>query len=347
MENIKKREYGTGSIVKLSGKRAKPYIAYLPNHIGNRVSLGTFTTKEEAKQALDFYLLPIEKKGDIYKKKITFQELAEDGLKRQEKYNLNSSQVQAHINSYKKLKPLYSKLYADITLDDVLPILEPYSASIKKHIRAFLKSLHTFASSNYFMIDLYDFTQDIHIQEPKNAKQVYLLDNKEVQYLWDICSEGDLKDNEYIYGLLIILYSGLKPSELLDIKVSDVSIQDLSIKIKGRTGERIIPIHNKIVPIIKKLMENKIDEQSLFLDGRIKISGQQMMCKKIANLQLVEHSISDLRETFIYSCAKCGVNEVCLNIMLGKKIKNTKTRSYYEYTLEDLRNEINKLNYNI
>ena len=60
---------------------------------------------------------------------------------------------------------------------------------------------------------------------------------------------------DFIDTVLIMIYSGLRPGELLLIKTVDVNINERIIRggIKTKAGKnRIIPINNKIADLISK-----------------------------------------------------------------------------------------------
>ena len=67
------------------------------------------------------------------------------------------------------------------------------------------------------------------------------------------------KDNIYAQIVLMLIYSGVRVSELLDLKCENVHIDEHYFEVvesKTESGIRIVPIADKIYPFFKQWYEN-------------------------------------------------------------------------------------------
>lgn len=84
---------------------------------------------------------------------------------------------------------------------------------------------------------------------------------EEIQTVWNWNSS-----NEYISVILMLIYSGVRISELLDLKKENVNLSEKWISIKAsktKAGIRKVPIAEKVLPFFEYWM-NKNDFHSLW-----------------------------------------------------------------------------------
>lgn len=82
--------------------------------------------------------------------------------------------------------------------------------------------------------------------------------DEEVNAVWEI------KDQDWVDSVLVLLYSGWRISELLSIETANVNLKDWTYQggTKTRAGKgRIVPIHSKIQSII----ENRVKQGNKYL----------------------------------------------------------------------------------
>lgn len=66
---------------------------------------------------------------------------------------------------------------------------------------------------------------------------------------------------DFIDTILILIYTGMRVGELLDIKVENVHINEKYMVGGSKTEagkNRVIPFHERIVPLVKKWYDNAI-----------------------------------------------------------------------------------------
>ena len=139
----KRRPNNSGTVVKLSGKRRKPYCAKISSEERDivtgkkkQVTIGTFETELEALNALSLYHLTVNKQindkeanelsPDIFNKvkekhdnKVpTFKEIFD--ILNKEEFSLLSSSAQTGYNSWiKHFKQIYDRKITNISLQDL------------------------------------------------------------------------------------------------------------------------------------------------------------------------------------------------------------------------------------
>lgn len=102
-----------------------------------------------------------------------------------------------------------------------------------------------------------DITQHLVFDSTYNGEPIHTrFTDKEIAALWDAL--GTINNVDIV---LIYIYTGTRPSELLDIKSKDVHLEE-KYMIGGEKTEagrnRIIPLHDAILPLIKyRLDQNR------------------------------------------------------------------------------------------
>lgn len=263
------------------------------------------------------------------------------------------------IDSYKndlvKFLDFMNKSLLDINKDDVKKYLKKLSEdnldekSIARNISA-LKSFYKF-----FMIQkkIQDNPLDA-ISQPKLGKKLpNTLSEDEVDKLLDI----DLVDN-YAYrnkAMLELLYAtGLRVSELVNLKVYDINLEEAIVKTMGKgSKERIIPLGDYALSALRVYIEEyrsslfkKEINDYLFLNNHGKKMTRQgffKIIKKIAYEKGINKKISPhtLRHSFATHMLKHGADLRIIQELLGHSDVST-TQIYTHVSNEELENTFKK-----
>ena len=82
---------------------------------------------------------------------------------------------------------------------------------------------------------------------------------EEIKTLWDNLDLGIPFKDGMIYPvdlILVSIYTGIRPTELIKLENEHINLDELYIEIvDGKTGDRSIPIHDDIYPLVKKRKE--------------------------------------------------------------------------------------------
>lgn len=110
-------------------------------------------------------------------------------------------------------------------------------------------------------------------------KELSILTPKEVECLLEQPSSSDLKGQRDKAMLEVLYATGIRVTELISIKVSDVNLNSGYIKVKKKNKERTIPVGNVALKCLKDYVENvrpllikTEEEETLFINA----NGQKM-----------------------------------------------------------------------
>jgi len=110
-------------------------------------------------------------------------------------------------------------------------------------------------------------------------KELSILSVGEVEKLLEQPSNSDLKGQRDKAMLEVLYATGIRVTELISLKISDVNVNAGHIKVKKKNKERIIPVSNTSLKFLKEYVENvrpllikTEEEESLFINA----NGQKM-----------------------------------------------------------------------
>lgn len=153
--------------------------------------------------------------------------------------------------------------------------------------------------------------------------------------------------------ILIQCYTGWRPAELLNIKLCDVDLEEMTMTggMKTDAGKsRTIPIHSKI----QELAKNKYNE-SLSRGSEYFISNKRgkmisyntyitHFIELVERLDLnTKHRPHDARKHFVTIAKAAGVDEYAIKRIVGHTITDLTERVYTDRPIEWLRTEIEKI----
>lgn len=149
----------------------------------------------------------------------------------------------------------------------------------------------------------------------------------------------------------VFLFAGLRRSELLNLKLSDVDIENLTIFIRQGKGnkDRIIPISFTLAQTLKQyLLERKKFNKtcpefftSFTTNNGFSDQGLKKMVEQIAKTFKVKFTIHKLRHTFATLMLEGGCDIYSLSRMMGHSDIKT-TTIYLAASAEHLRSQIGK-----
>ncbi|WP_075343743.1 tyrosine-type recombinase/integrase [Tenacibaculum agarivorans] len=150
------------------------------------------------------------------------------------------------------------------------------------------------------------------------------------------------------------LFTGMRLSELLNLQLTDVNIEEQEIIIKKGKGkkERIVPIHHKLLPQLKRYLKERkrCKNQSIWFFQSLKLPTQitpktiHIICKKISKASGVKFTPHNLRHSFARGCMNSGLGLYQTKEILGHAsvstteiylsiAKNTLKKSFSEAVL--------------
>lgn len=240
---------------------------------------------------------------------------------------LADNTLKAYNNDLKCIRDL--KLFKDLTYDDVLKYLknnEGYtSKSIAHQITVFNSFFNYLRDENIVKDNPFDY-----VSSPKVTKSLpKYLTEEEVNKLLDvpISTIYDFRDK----AMLEVLYgTGLRVSELSNLKISNVDFNECVIRVMGKgSKERIVPVNDTALGYLKRYIEDirpqilkKHDSEYLFISNAYKNISRVSIFKVIKKQCLragIKKDVSPhvLRHSFATHLLMHGANIRIIQELLG------------------------------
>jgi integrase len=251
---------GYGTVYKVSGdkRRRKPYIVrktigwHIDVEKGKKVqeylTIGYASTRAEGLQMLAEYN---NNPYDLKAAKMTFSDVYEKWSN--EKYSgVSKSNVQGYIAAYKLCAPLYDKVFKEIKLNDLQFIVNNSDKNYPtlRKLKVLFNQIYDFAMKNEICNKDYSEYVDIIKFKDRNPNKYdrNKFSKKEIEKIWNM--QGD----KYYQIVLMLMYSGVRVSELLDLKKENVHLDEQYFDVlisKTDNGIRKVPIADKVLPFYK------------------------------------------------------------------------------------------------
>lgn len=345
---------GFGSIVYLGNNRRKPYGALKTigwNEDGKQIKkyIAYEDTYNKAYQRLlEYNNMPF----NLENKNITLGEvynMLEPKLK--EMYlngEMSKSNYSNMISVYKNyLIVLENKKVLEIKKKEIQDIIK--KSKLKHTGRGYIKNI--FQRLIDYSIDELELSiskniYDLDIGKKEKSDKHFPFTSEEIQII-----KNKAGSSFTAKLIMIYLYTGLRPSELLNIEAKKVFLED-NYMIGGEKTEagtdRIIPIHSKIKDFIEELYNHQ-KKYLVINENTNKKMSYDVYQKRFDSFMKelgIQHTPHDTRHTFATKCSEVGISETNIKILMGHSLANDVTNNVYIHkTVETLKNEIEKIKY--
>lgn len=325
-----RNENGFGSIVcldKSGKKRRKPWAVRIT--VGwqdgkqQRKYLGYYKTQHEALIALADY----HKSGvnlDMSNK--TLNEIYELFMEKVKKKNLSRGVMNTHNMAFRRLEQLGTKQIKEIKtahLQEWLDAIDLKPGS-KKQLRSSIVQVFEYAFSNDIVSK--NYAKGLEINE-KVEKVGAIFTEEEIKTLWEH------RENQTVQYILILIYTGLRISELLEIHKDNIHLDESYMVggIKTAAGKnRIIPIHDRIKPFI----EAQLKEGNYVINsnhgGALSYSGIKSRFDRTMERFGWKHTIHDTRKTGVSLMHTANIPMETVRMIVGHSGKGV-TETVYLY----------------
>lgn len=299
--------------------------------------LGCFESQQEAMYALSqFNSSPY----DITREKVTFEEVYK---KWSDKHftKVSKSAIENYSNAFRKYcKSLYKMRFKDIRLTHLQAVIDNCGMAYPTRavIRTLFRVLFKFAMKNDIVEKDYSQYIDVGKREGKLKRKPFSQEEINVFF-------NNVDKLEYVDTILIMIYTGLRVSELFGIKIENVHLEERYM-IGGSKTEaginRIIPIHKKIEPFIRRYYEENKNKEYLItnaFDRQMQYSNYRR--EKWDNIMEKmefkdKHLPHDCRHTFASIADNAGANKLCIKRIMGHASPDITDGIYTHKTLSDL-----------
>lgn len=269
-------------------------------------------------------------------------------LKTNKKYSMNT--INAYLRDIEEFTDFINKVI-NITDEDIsLYLAHLYNDNklSKSSISRKLSSLRTFY--NFLVKEgIIEYNYFININNPKKGLVLpKFINEKDITDIFDVCM-GDDPILERDRLIIEILYStGIRVSELINIKLSDINFYNNEIKILGKgSKERIVIFNDTCRDALNKFIKEgrkklyKKDSEYLFIgrnNGHISSKYVRDIINKIKVKAGIDGKISPhvFRHTFATDMLNNGADLVSVKDLLGHESLNT-TSIYTHVTNEQIK----------
>lgn len=356
---VKKRRHlklpnGMGSIRHLSGKRRKPYAAYPPtkkeefDDNGNppsKKALGYFKTYQDAYECLlDYSKLPYDEKYAS----CTISDLWE--MYKQSKDYLDLRDKVSKESAYKWIEPFYDLEVRKISPQMCMDLIESITkgSATKKSVKTILSKLFDTALSLNLIVKNPVLSVSITESDPTIDRTPF--SEHDIHELWRHQNEW------YVKVILILLYSGMRVNELLKNDLENLHLDEKYIYVpkdlaKNKSSIRNVPLHERIIPLVKYFRDNAVANGSSKL--MVKENGAVIPYNnfvsrdlpKINKLLGTDHHFHDTRHTFATQAQRLQLYELYIQKILGHAPQNELQETYTHIKIQWLIEEVNKICY--
>lgn len=345
---------GYGSVIKLSGNRRNPYLV--------RKTAGWQYDKEKDKQVQKYIIIgyaPTRAEGlqmlaeynknpfDIESAKITFQEVF-DKWSASKFQSISQSNINGYNASYKLCGTLYNKVFKEIRLADLQFVVDNCGKNYPtlRKLKVLFGQMYDYAMKNDICSKDYSEYVDISKFKSKNPNKMdrNKFSKEDIERLWQ------QKDDKYYQIVLMLIYTGVRISELLDLKKENVHLDkqyfDILIS-KTENGIRKVPIADKVLPFFEAWYHDTDTEYLLHTeDGshfKYRNYYDSYFLPLMENLGLTQ-TPHCCRHTCISMLAEAKVEQTIIKKIVGHSGAMTLTEKVYTHLdIEELVNAINKI----
>lgn len=351
---------GFGSISYLGANRRKPFLMRAPAiyQDDGKAIRPIIGYKEDYYEAFEELIKYNKNPYDIDKQKITFEEIftlwAEHEKLRNNKLAEDKKKKKPFADNYTSVfrnqcKKLHKERIMDITSAKIQHCIDECDKghTTVVYIKLLCHKLLIHAKYLGLNIDV-DTVKYLDIGTATVSKIHTNFTQEEKDLLWTNLNNKAVDPNGIIDTILITIYTGMRPSEMLNFEKEKI---DLKRKygiggIKTKSGiNREIPLHDRIIPLIeKRLKEN--DSKYLIVDKnnrKYNYDNYLMQFKKAMRNLNMHHLPHDGRDTTATELFNSGVKKLIYKLILGHSISDITERHYISVTIEQKLEAINTI----
>ena len=327
---------GYGSVYKMHGNRRRPYIAAVTIKIDGkrkRKALGYYENSRDALAALSAYH---NQPYDISARNITVREFIEKWLA----YRATRQKGIVATRDYEIILRRHCKSVMDKRFIDIqsIHIQQLVDNAKSPHIAITIKTAWGLLYKYAALLGITNENPARIVERPTKPKSTIHkpFTNAEIQALWK-------HDSRIAKYALIYIYTGLRPSELLNIRRDDVHLEERYMigGIKTTAGiNRTIPIAERILPLIQEIYDQNNGE---YLTSMRTYAAILHAWKHSAIPELLAHLPHDGRHTCETALDNARVNKRIIQLIIGHAGRDIDEAVYTHKTREQLIEAINQI----
>ena len=320
---------GFGTVAKLSGKRRRPWIAkvttgYETDFLTEKTKqlrqvVGYYATKKEAMEALaKFNDNPFSAEAS----RVTFRQCYEGA-----KLNFSESRAHNYRSAFRYLESIADLPIRNIKAAQMQKCIDSCKTTQQREIKTVCRKTFEFALQQEYT----DRNPSLYLKSntiaPTIDREVFSPDQ-----IADMWTQNDRSSKI----ALMLLYSGMRTKELLDLDPDDIDLEERIVhitKAKNASSIRIVPIHDSVLSLFREL---KNEPYQITHDGLNKVLKTKY--KRTAHT---------CRHTFTTRMKECGCDLLTLQLILGHTPSTITERVYTHISEKGLKDAISILSYGV
>lgn len=334
-----KRPNGYGTVKKIDnkGNRRNPYAVLITTgwtDEGKPIQrpLGYAKTERAGEAMLSQYH---ENPYNLDLVNISFKFLYKQWYQYKKDLGMKPKTLNLYNRYYKHYERIENKSFEKITRTDLQEIVDDVIGT--KDYKGKIINVYS---------QMYNYAKAMNMRLKNNASKLVILDkgdgkttestprtpfnDEEIKILWN-------NRNEIVDEILVDIYTGVRPGELLVI--SEVHDDYFITGLKTEAGkDRAVPLNHKIKDIFHNLIDNKRFDRYKSQDNLYHTWKDQL-----EKLGLGNHVPYECRHTFATLMDRAGANSHIVKLIMGHKIKDLTKRVYTHKLIEELIAEVNKI----
>lgn len=334
---------GYGSIKKLSGNRRRPFV-FVVSIEGKQKPIAYFCTHVEA----EIYAAEYNKKHKnkiLSGHQVTFAELYYRWLPfHKDKYQPAKTTLCSYNVAFNHCYSLHDMPLRKIKyyhLQDVIDSTKRKGLSYSscKKIRSLISLMFKYAIMMEYCNK--NYASLLNLGKNKSIRPHKPFTRQKINKLWsNLNIDG-------IDTILILIYSGMRIGELLNLTKDNVYLRQKYFKItksKTKSGLRSIPIHDKIFPLVQKRMS--LAGKTLIADNRgikYNYSKYRTLWNNLMKAINAKYTTHDCRHTCATLLDNFEANPNAKRRILGHADGDVTDKTYTHKNLKQLRKAINKI----
>ena len=263
-------------------------------------------------------------------KNIVFKQFADDYVYNIKKKRIKETTFRSYRVNYENyISPVYGKL----RLNEIKPnFIQKHLDKINERtpracedVKMLLNNIFDYAVNNGIIER--NPIKAVYIQKHERKNGIALSPEHERKFVRDI------KGSKYENYFLKMLYSGVRPTEVITIQENPVNntltVKNSKLKSYQKNLYRILPIF----PKYKTIQNYKLEKANL--------EQLRLEFKKY----LPSHTLKDLRHTFTTRARECGIDNELVAVWTGHSLGNITSSVYTHFSMEFQQEQAKKLTY--
>ncbi len=353
---------GYGGISRLPGNRRRPYrarvtVGWVPREccpdLQKYMTIGYYATRGEAIMALAEYNRDPKDPGLL---RTTFRQVYD--LWSPEYFEKFPSTRRVTESAMAFCRRVWDTPIRDLRtaqLQEVIVDMGGKSRGYQSKVRSLMHMVFRWAQSRGIIER--DWSQFVELTADERATKRAVFTPQEIAILWNTWRMGlavpgepeRLRSSNLFPSLLLLLYTGLRVGELLELRREDVNLEERYIDLRGtktKAARRRVPLHREILPVVRFLLNTS--RGHIVHDARDRPMTYSQYkygwFDRVMEAMDMRHTPHDARHTFVSALDSAGVRRGAIMFIVGHSQRDVTDR-YTHKDIPELVQEVDKLTF--